>query len=215
MALKSLRRFYGTCRGGGQGTESWRRGRRLMSIQINNKIKNPVNGPVGIDYRGLVHFLSAVAPSHITVKKQSRPARLLLFPPAAPQSFQLSSTLCHSAQPLTSTTIHRLSSPSNIFSPVPPTSAAIAPLIQSRPGDSFFTLLPYTMSPPSGNVTLAVSAPTSTTRASFPTQNDRERSRNAKAQARHRAKRKAYVEQVYPIPRSIASAYTSVLNSLP
>jgi exonuclease VII large subunit len=52
------------------------------------------------------------------------------------------------------------------------------------------------MSPPSNNVTLAVSAPSSATRASFPTQNDRERSRNAKAQARHRAKRKAYVEQL-------------------
>ncbi|KAF9648305.1 hypothetical protein BDM02DRAFT_2324164 [Thelephora ganbajun] len=52
------------------------------------------------------------------------------------------------------------------------------------------------MSPPSNNVTLAVSASTTSSRASFPTQNDRERSRNAKAQARHRAKRKAYVEQL-------------------
>ena len=54
------------------------------------------------------------------------------------------------------------------------------------------------MSPPSNNVTLAVSNSSNPSRASFPTQNERERSRNAKAQARHRAKRKAYVEQVTP-----------------
>lgn len=52
------------------------------------------------------------------------------------------------------------------------------------------------MSPAPNNVTLAVSASNPTSRASFPTQNERERSRNAKAQARHRAKRKAYVEQL-------------------
>ena len=41
MALKASGDFYGTCRGAGQGTESWRRARRLMHIQINKKIKKP------------------------------------------------------------------------------------------------------------------------------------------------------------------------------
>jgi hypothetical protein len=51
------------------------------------------------------------------------------------------------------------------------------------------------ISPPSNNVTPAVSNSSAASHASPPTQ-DYERTRNAKAQARHRAKRKAYVEQL-------------------
>jgi len=69
------------------------------------------------------------------------------------------------------------------------------------------------MSPPSNNVTLAVSASTASSRASFPTQNDRERSRNAKAQARHRAKRKAYVEQVHTPPTVLRPIVRHLLPS--
>ena len=57
-------------------------------------------------------------------------------------------------------------------------------------------------SPPSNNVTVAASASANASRASFPSQIERERDRKPKALvvARHRAKRKAYVEQVTILP---------------
>jgi hypothetical protein len=67
--------------------------------------------------------------------------------------------------------------------------------------------LPYvTRSMMSSNHVTLATLPSSSGRASFPSQNDRERSRNAKAQARHRAKRKAYVEQLEQTVTKLQSA---------
>jgi len=146
-------------------------------------------------------------PPLITIKKTITSIRLLLFPRCSSVPSDCSPPSTALLNVSTISPVCSLSPPSATLSPFfqhPPTTA-LAPSIKSRLSAIHFTLLPYTMSPPSNNVTLAVSASTTTSRASFPTQNDRERSRNAKAQARHRAKRKAYVEQVHTILRSIVS----------
>jgi len=110
-------------------------------------------------------------------------------PPLGCTNFRLYHPLATSLSPTTT-----------VFSLSPEILPTLTPPIQSRLSAIHFTSLPYMMSPPSNNVTLAVSASPTSSRASFPSQNDRERSRNAKAQARHRAKRKAYVEQVHHSP---------------
>ena len=158
-------------------------------------------------------IFSLPSPRFITTKKPSTQSDSFAFPlllsPAAslyPPPGRHLSRLHH--QLTTSPLSPSPFSLSSLASPTPHVHRQSSP---DSPSDSF-TLLPYMMSPPSNNVTLAVSASTTSSRASFPTQNDRERSRNAKAQARHRAKRKAYVEQVHRSP-SDRSSFASVLIS--
>ena len=87
---------------------------------------------------------------------------------------------------------------------IPRTEGPLAALNYYELDNSMFKLqqTPFASGEPlshPSNVTLAASTSTASSRASdSPTQDNRKRNGNAKTQARHRAKRKSYVEQVHP-----------------